>query len=318
MVRVEPPAAGRTLPPVLRPAIGDLDLPAWAQANRAYVEELLDKHGALLFRGFEVKSAEVFQRFVEASSGEAMEYRERSSPRSAVAGRVYTSTDYPADQSIPMHNESSYRHTFPTRIYFHCVTPARAGGETPIADSRGVLRRIPEEVRARFAEKQVLYVRNYGDGFGLHWREVFQTDDKGEVEASCRESGIEFEWKSGDRLRTRQVRPAIITHPRTSELSWFNHAAFFHVTSLPPALRDALLAELGEENLPTNTYYGDGSPIEPDQLAAVRAAYAAETVRFEWQRGDVLMADNLLTSHGRGSYEGERKVLVGMSCPWRW
>ena len=28
-----------------------------------------------------------------------------------------------------------------------------------------------------------MYVRNFGDGFGLDWRTVFQTDDRAAVEA---------------------------------------------------------------------------------------------------------------------------------------
>lgn len=316
MVRIELPPTGGSLPLLLTPAIADLNLSSWAEANRALIDSLLDQHGALLFRGFGLKSAEDLAQFIKASSGEPpLEYHERSSPRSTVSGNVYTSTDYPADQSIVLHNESSYRLTFPTRIYFHCVIPAHTGGETPLANSRGVLRRIPETIRERFMEKQVLYVRNYGDGFGVSWQTAYQTEDKTEVEEICRRDGIEFEWKSGDRLRTRSVRPSIIKHPRTSELTWFNHAVFFHVTSLEPSMCNALLSELGEENLPTNTYYGDGSRIEADELAELRAAYDAETVRFPWQSCDVLMVDNLLTSHGRGPYEGDRRVLVGMSCP---
>jgi alpha-ketoglutarate-dependent taurine dioxygenase len=319
MVRVEPPPTGGLFPLLLTPAIEDLNLPSWAEANRALIDSLIDRHGALLFRGFGLKSAEDLAHFIKASSGEPpLEYHERSSPRSTVSGNVYTSTDYPADQSIALHNENSYRLTFPMRIYFQCVIPARTGGETPLANSRGVLRRIPEAIRERFMEKQVLYVRNYSDGFGVSWQTAYQTQDKAEVEEICGRDGIEFEWKSGDRLRTRSVRPAIIKHPRTSELSWFNHAVFFHVTSLEPSIGKALLSELGEENLPTNTYYGDSSRIEADELADLRAAYDAETVRFAWQSCDVLMVDNLLTSHGRRPYEGDRRVLVGMSCPFHW
>jgi alpha-ketoglutarate-dependent taurine dioxygenase len=319
MVRIEPPPTGGSLPLLLTPAIADLNLSSWAEANRQSIDSLINQHGALLFRGFGLKSAEDLAQFVKASSGEPpLEYQERSSPRSTVSGNIYTSTDYPADQSIVLHNENSYRLTFPTRIYFHCVIPARSGGETPLANSRGVLRRIPAPIRERFMEKQVLYVRNYGDGFGVSWQTAYQTEDKAEVEKICRRDEIDFEWKSGDRLRTRSVRPAIIKHPRTGEVSWFNHAVFFNVTSLESSMCTVLLSELGEENLPTNTYYGDGSRIEADELTDLRAAYDAETVRFPWQSCDVLMVDNILTSHGRGPYEGDRRVLVGMSCPTHW
>ncbi|WP_207945190.1 hypothetical protein, partial [Actinomadura rubrisoli] len=39
---------------------------------------------------------------------------------------------------------------------------------------------------------------------------------------------------------------------------WFNHATFFHHTTLPTDVREGLLAVLDVEDLPTNTYFGDG------------------------------------------------------------
>jgi hypothetical protein len=62
-----------------------------------------------------------------------------------------------------------------------------------------------------------------------------------------------------------------------------------------------------------NTYYGDGSPIEPKVLDQLRAAYNAETVSFPWQKGDLLMLDNMLVAHGRSPFVGPRQILVGMA-----
>jgi len=161
-----------------------------------------------------------------------------------------------------------------------------------------------------------MYVRNFGDGFGLPWQAVFQTTEKAVVEVFCRTNNIEFEWKAGDRLRTRQIRSTIAKHPLTGELVWFNHAAFFHVSTLEPTIRSALLAEFGEENLPHNTYYGDGSPIEPAVLDEIRQSYIQETTIFPWLTGDILILDNMLTAHGRMPFIGSRKVLVGMAEPF--
>ena len=160
-----------------------------------------------------------------------------------------------------------------------------------------------------------MYVRNFGDGFGLGWQTVFQTEDKGAVEEHCRKSGIEVEWKESNRLRTRAVRPALTKHPRTGELLWFNHATFLHVSTLAPEIQSELLAEFDEQDLPSNTYYGDGTTIEPEVLDHLRALYDRHTVRFPWQQGDVLVLDNMVVAHGRAPYQGERKILVGMSEP---
>jgi len=44
--------------------------------------------------------------------------------------------------------------------------------------------------------------------------------------------------------------------------------------------------------------------------------YQQEAVIFPWQAGDILMLDNMLTSHGRKPFVGARKVLVGMAEPF--
>lgn len=316
-VRFEPPS-GTVLPGVVSPALPGLDLAEWAGGHRDLVEAHLHTHGALLFRGFGIHSAEALGPVVQALAGEPLPYSERSSPRSQVHGHIYTSTDHPPSESIFLHNEQSYNLTFPLRLVFCCVTAAPHGGETPLADTRRIHQRIPPEVRARFLEQGYLYVRNFDGRFGLSWQTAFQTEDRAEVEAYCRRNEIAFEWKEGQRLKTWQRRRAACRHPVTGEPVWFNHATFFHVSTLPSAIGAALIAELGEEALPHTTFYGDGSPIEPHVLELLRAAYHEETVAFSWREGDVLLVDNLLAAHGRAPFAGPRRVLAALARPLSW
>jgi amino acid adenylation domain-containing protein len=308
--------SGRTLPIVFRPEVEDVDLSTWVAGNRPLVLEQLSKAGAVLFRGFKIGSLAQFQAFTRSVCPELIEYGERSSPRTKLDDGVYTSTDHPQDQPILLHNEQSYTLHWPMKIWFFCLQPSLTGGCTPIADSRKILQRLSPQTVESFSRKQVMYVRNYGDGLGLHWTEVFQTKEKSVVEEHCREASIEFEWKDKNRLRTRQVRPAIRTHPHTGERSWFNHMLFFHITSLPPDVRDAILSGVDAEDFPFNTFYGDGSPIEPSVLEEVRGAYTQETLAFPWEMGDILMVDNMLVAHGREPFSGPRKILVAMAEPF--
>ena len=60
---------------------------------------------------------------------------------------------------------------------------------------------------------------------------------------------------------------------------------------------------------------GDGSPIEPEVLDQLRAAYLAETISFPWQQGGSADARNMLVAHGQAHHAGERGILVGMAEP---
>jgi alpha-ketoglutarate-dependent taurine dioxygenase len=292
---------------------GSTDLIGWIAAHRQRVDELAHSVGAVLLRGFDVADAAGFGAVMNALSDEVLAYGERSSPRSQVAGGIYTSTDHPADLPIALHNEQSYTLDWPLRIVFFCETAPTDRGRTPLADSRRVLAALRPETVADFERLGVRYVRNYLPGLGLSWQEAFQTEDRAEVERYCRAAGIACEWVSGEQLRTSQVRPAIRTHPVTGERTWFNHALFFHITSMPAGID--LLAAVGEEDLPYQTYYGDGRPIEDEVLSELRAAYAAHTTSFPWQRADVLVVENMLTAHAREPFSGPRRILTAMADP---
>ncbi|MBN8232594.1 TauD/TfdA family dioxygenase [Corallococcus macrosporus] len=300
-------------PLLVEPAMEGVDLAAWAENHRAWIDAKLLEVGALLFRGFHVPDALAFRGFLGALGDPLLDYMERAAPRTQVAPNVYTSTEMAADQSIPLHHEMSYSHHWPGRLWFYCDVPSRVGGATPLAPERRVTASLPEDLKARFLKKGVMYVRNYGEGVDLPWQEVFQTRERAEVERYCQGCGMTYEWREGDRLRTRAVRQVMTPHPTTGEPLWFNHAPIFHETNMPPAVRDALRAQFQPDEMPRNAFYGDGSPLEAEVLERIRGAYADATVRFDWRKADVLMVDNHLAVHGRDPFEGERSILVAMA-----
>jgi hypothetical protein len=87
----------------------------------------------------------------------------------------------------------------------------------------------------------------------------------------------------------------------------------FHLSNLQPVVRESLLSQFKEEDLPRNAYYGDGSPIETSVLDEIRGIYQETAIHFPWQRGDILMLDNFLASHGREPFVGPRKIVVAMA-----
>ncbi|MDH2424453.1 TauD/TfdA family dioxygenase [Sphaerisporangium sp. TRM90804] len=298
---------------VVQPRAARLSAPEMMRARREEFAGELHRRGALLLRGFGVAGPEQFNEVVQAFSADLLEYSHRSTPRTKVSGGVYTSTEYPPDQVIPLHNELSWTHHAPRYLWFCCLRPSAAGGATPIADTRRLLRLLPRELVARFARHGVLYVRNYYPDMDLPWQEVFGTDSKAEVETFCRAEGMEWEWVTDDHLRTRQLCHAVVENPDTGELSWFNQAHLFHHTRVGAEGAASLMAMFGKENLPRNTYLGNGEDITAEDLTAIRAAYDQVLYRFAWQAGDVLLVDNLACAHGRDTYEGPRRVVVAMT-----
>lgn len=313
LVKSRPLEGDNPFPLLIEPAMEGVNLASWAAANREPLNKQLLAHGAILFRGFGTDAVEQFQAFTAAVSPELLDYNERAAPRTEVGKSVYTSTEFPADQHIPMHHEMSYSHNWPTKIWFYCDTPPTDRGCTPIVDDRAFFPRLDAAIKEQFLAKKVMYVRNYGEGVDLPWQEAFQTSDRAVVEEYCRASHTTVEWKGENRLRTRAVRQAVVTHPATGDVIWFNHAHMFHMSNLPAAVRETLLSEFAEDELPRNAFYGDGTPIEPSLLDEIRGLYEESAVRFPWQKGDILMVDNFLASHGREPFSGPRKILVAMA-----
>ncbi len=298
---------------LLNVSTGGLKLTEWTAQNAGFLENLTQANGALLVRGLKVMSSKQFSNILTAVFGEELiNYTYRSTPRTELKANIYTATEYHSGETIPQHNEQGYSNNWPLRIGFLCILPSSQGGETPLADSRRVYEAVDPQIRKEFEDRKVMYVRNYGE-LDLPWSEVFQTEDKDVVEAYCKANHIKFEWLPNNGLRTRQVNNAVERHPVTDEPVWFNQAHLFHVSNLDQELKDSLLAVVGEESLPRNSYFGDGSPLDPEALAHIRQVYEKVQFTFSWEMHDLLLLDNMLYTHGRKPFSGNRKVLVGMA-----
>jgi alpha-ketoglutarate-dependent taurine dioxygenase len=308
---------GQVLPLVITAQQSGLDVNVWAAANKDLVKSLITVYGGLLFRDFSGSLGDGFEQFIATVTSPVLKYTEQSSPRHAVGGNIYTSTDHPQDEEIFLHSEHSYNLNFPNWIVFNCQVAAPEGGTTPIADVRKIYQHLDPQIRDRFLQKQYRYSRCFWPMMGMTWQKAFQSDSQSEVEQYCRDNQIHFEWVD-DALKTYQIRPPVAIHPVSGEKCWFNHCTFFNITTLDEDTREMLTCSFADDELPNNTYYGDGTAIAPDVMDSLRAAYEAQKVTFNWQKGDILMLDNIMIAHGRGTFGGERKILVGMSEPVGW
>jgi alpha-ketoglutarate-dependent taurine dioxygenase len=334
------------LPLVLRPRRNARPEAAAAtlRAQRDAVEAALLAHGALLFRGIDVRTPEDVEAVALAVASPLANDYLGTSPRNARTTYVHNASELPPFYPIPQHCEMSFVKKPPSRLLFSCLVAPHADGETPLADFRAVLRDLAPDVRARFERLGVRNVRNYtgpegGGGLGpwqlKPWHELFGTTDRARVEAICRENDFELTWLPGGRLRLVNTQSATRLHPTTGEPVWFNHTQVFHASQAygefsriarrQRSLRIAGLALVArtlmhaqklvrsEDELAMNCTYGDGSPIPDADVEAVRDAIWKNLRAFRWERGDVVLIDNFAVSHGRMPYRGPREVVVAWS-----
>ncbi|WP_033438731.1 TauD/TfdA family dioxygenase [Saccharothrix sp. NRRL B-16314] len=137
-----------------------------------------------------------------------------------------------------------------------------------------------------------IVTRRYdGDGV-LPWQEACETEDRPDVENHCRDNRIAFERQPSGGLRTRQCRAAVIRHPSTGKR-----------------------ADVPSADLPFDTRFGDGTSIATDTVRAINEAHETSALREPWQRGDLLLVDNVRVAPGRDAYAGDRTVALVMTGP---
>lgn len=109
--------------PALITAHADEETPALADrltTRRTTLRNWLQTHGALLLRGFGIDGAAALEAVCETGTPGLVPYVGGGSPRTLVTSKVYTSTEYAADQPIPLHCEYTYFPAPPAAIWFFC------------------------------------------------------------------------------------------------------------------------------------------------------------------------------------------------------
>lgn len=291
----------------------NLNIFEWVKENRYLLEEYLIKYNGVLLRNFGIYSISEFNKVVQIICPNLLDYVYRSTPRTRLGGKIYTATEYPADRYIPFHNENSYTSKWPKKLLFFCVVPSATGGETPISDSRLIYKSLNKDIVKKFEEKRIMYKRNFIPGIDLSWQEVFQTEEKYKVEEFCKAASIDYEWKNSlVELTIKEICQASIKHEITKEIVWFNQAHLFHLSALSDVDQLNLINEFGHDNLPRNAFFGDESSIDPNELNEIRNTYLNNKIEFKWEKGDLMIIDNLLMAHSRNPFEGYRKIAVAM------
>ncbi len=286
----------------------------YLRAEQESLSNLLYEHAAILFRGFDCINESDFSSAITAFDFELIDYTGGNSPRTRLGDQVYTSTEYPQQLEISLHNEMSYTKVFPKRLLFFCEHAAETGGETTLASSTAILNCISEQLIELLSAQEILYTQNLHPGWGIgrSWQQVFETEDKSIVEKYCKNNNMTYNW-SDEGLATHSKQAALAIHPITKEEVWFNQAEQWHISNWDGTRQNKLIEHYGEQYLPKNAYFGNGQPLSIEILDEIRDCYRRNEIIFPWQNGDLLLIDNMLCMHGRKSFTGNRRVLVSMT-----
>src|SRR3712207_4653596 len=128
---------GQEFPLVLQCGTRDVTLEettAWIGQRR---QELLDRvaeHGAILFRGFPLRTPQDFDAFITAFGLPNFPYKESLSNAVRVnwTERVFSANEAPADVTIYYHHEMAQTPIYPAKLFFFCQQQSESGGETPV------------------------------------------------------------------------------------------------------------------------------------------------------------------------------------------
>uniref|UniRef100_A0A0D9X7F5 TauD/TfdA-like domain-containing protein n=1 Tax=Leersia perrieri TaxID=77586 RepID=A0A0D9X7F5_9ORYZ len=301
---------GEQVPLVLTPAAtsaecgggGGEALAAALRARREWVEEKVVANSGVLLRGFGVLDAADFDAVVDALGWPDIRYV-GPAPRTHVHGRVWTANEGPLDEFIYYHHEMVLIKEFPGKVILFCEVPPPEGGETPFVPSFRVTERVLEEfpdMVEELDEKGLRYTftalsKNDTKSMrGRGWEDAFATSDKAEAEKRARALGMEVEWLPDGGVKTI-LGPRKLTRVfpgRRGRRMWFNTMVGMHGKELSSATA------------------ADGAEIPAAFVRRCGEIIEEESIQFRWEKGDVLILDNLATLHGRRPSLPPRRVLV--------
>ncbi|ETI29306.1 hypothetical protein G647_01759 [Cladophialophora carrionii CBS 160.54] len=299
-----------------------------SQPQGGVLTQKLARHGTLLFRDLPIHDAQDFSRFAHAFGWTAHEIIGIVVSRPVLAPNVAPANEAPKEVQIYNHNESPQVPHAPEYIFFYGHRVPETGGETPISSSLELFHRAKQEMPefiANLAEKGILSKVTYKpevqyaggstlrQAFG---KEIQDGDDeatrRAKIEAQIARYGrgqyTTWEWRDDGSLVLTHRLPAIRTQPGTHLPTLFTGLAAYY--------KRFLAAHDGDGDARKNTteqLYGDGTPIPEEYLARLAEITDEIRVLHKWQRGDVLVYDNIIAQHGRQPWQGEQEDRVVMA-----
>jgi len=316
--------AGEDVPPLfIQPANDRLStfeaFNAWVGEHRAAIDNAIFEYGAVLFRGFAMKTVTEFDKLMDNFPRYQEGYTAGMSPRQTVEGKVLESTRLDHDFKICLHSEMAYMNRYPARIALFCKRAAPVGGSTTLGSMDEFMARFPADLRAKLEKHQAHVIRSFsaaGASKGksevdhpshIGWDSAFFTDSKEEVERLCDHLGIQYNWQEDGGLELTETVPIFTPHPRSGKLYYRSN---LHTNRTFEGRK--VDEEVRAKHKANGHYLDNGEMLTREESDAIMNLYEDVELDWQYQDGDVAIVDNLKCAHGRNPFSGPREVLVAL------
>ncbi|OSP41576.1 hypothetical protein B7767_19860 [Streptomyces sp. 13-12-16] len=278
---------------------------------RATIREQLLVHGAVLIHGLPMDKPDSLAEARDSLGIGSFTPTEVFNRRSDFGNGILSPISWPQNRHICPVQEGSFSRTFPSVVLTACITPPDGDGRAYLSDARRVAGHLPAHLAERVREDGWIMTRAFHGGFGITWPEAFSVTDRAELEELFEAERVESGWLPNGTLHTVRHLPGFIDHPETGEECWFNQLSFLNAGSLDRTERAFMTKAFGK-HLPMNSFFGDGSPLSEEDVAAIDHAYDSVRIELPWRRGDLLLTDNIIMGQGRSPIEGAPEFLVAL------
>jgi len=180
------------------------------------------------------------------------------------------------------------------------------------------------------------------------WEDIFETEQKQKVTTMCEYDQVQPIWKNGNELELynehEPIKQVPFVSPGSNEptvTTWSNHAQVFNIDSIPIEYHH--VAKRQERFLIYLLYYisliiifikklfvarhdqaqqaflvaeKKETELTTQEMQHVSDAIWENTVFFDWRRGDVMVLNNAIISHGRMPYtqKKQKRLILTAFC----
>ena len=310
-------------------------------------------HGAVLLRGFDLRSPQDFESATLAISNfQGINECLMSEPgREVVKGTrfvLHTNNLYRTGGSLYLggfHSENYYSPDVPSYISFFCEQASQIGGETGLVNAAKLFSELPEALKTELKQRAYWVaawpLAKMASRYGVNAQQM---------EQFCLDSGLPVVTQHGQKYAS-MYKPCVIEHPITKEHALaFNYSVELMKSGLDRAIQRVFLPDYSSEEwllhrlswrFPLIGVLDKLDVLSRDPGTVWRTLFRksfdacvgeifskeatglfATSIRnryssFKWRAGDVLIIDNLKMAHSGMPGSGARTLRVLICNPIR-